>query len=145
MTATAAMIAKVRKNVNEPDDSNGYTDALITTYIENYPLIDPRGEEPFTWDTSSQPPTEDTNENWIATYDLAAASADIWEEKAAVVAQDFNMDADGGRYDRNQVRENYMKQARYYRSKRSPSTITQEPWPREEGENIAFNVNDPIS
>jgi hypothetical protein len=129
---------------DEPDDTT-YDDDAISDIIEEYPLIDPRGEEPFTWDTSSEPPTKDTNENWIVTYDLNAAAGDIWEEKAAVVAQDFNMDADGGRYDRNQVRENYMKQARHYRSKRSPSTITQEPWPREEGENIAFNVNDPIS
>jgi hypothetical protein len=114
--------------VNEPSETT-YTDADITSYIEAYPMIDERGEDPYTWDTSTSPPTQDANDDWIATYDLNAAAADIWEEKAAVVAQDFSFSADGGSYSRDQVYGQYMKNVRFYRSKRSPKTITQRPEP----------------
>lgn len=142
MTATATMIARVRRMVNEPTMAT-YEDADISAIIETYPLIDERGEEPYTWDNSTEPPTKDTNDNWIVTYDLNAAAADIWEEKAASVAQDFDFKADGGGYTRSQVYDQFMKIARHYRSKRSVTTITQEPYPYEEGADLLFNVNDP--
>ena len=85
MTATAAMILSVRRKVAEPT-STTYSDTAIQTVIESYPLIDQRGEEPYTWDLSTQPPTQDDNEDWIVTYDLNAAAAVIWEEKAAAVS-----------------------------------------------------------
>lgn len=144
MTATAAMIATVRRMVAEPTTTT-YSDALITEFIENRPLIDERGEEPFTYDTSTQPPTEDANENWIVTYDLNAAAADIMDEKAAQFAQDFDFSADGGNYKRSQVYQQMSALARKYRSKRSLNTITQRPWPKDETPNIAINVNDPIA
>lgn len=144
MTATAAMIAEVRLMVAEPTQAP-YTDSAIQTKIEKYPLIDARGEEPFTYDFTTQPPSEDANENWIVTYDLNAAAADIWTEKAGAVAEDFDFQADGGRYNRSQVSDRYMKQARHYRSRRSPKTITQVGWPKDSGEDVVFNVNDPIN
>lgn len=128
MTATAAQIARVRRMVNEPDDTT-YDDEAIQGYIEDYPLLDERGEEPYTWDTSTQPPTQDANDDWIPTYDLNAAAADIWEEKAGVVAQDYAFNADGGQYSRNQVYEQYMRNVAHYRSKRSVGTITATTWP----------------
>lgn len=142
MTATAAMIARVRRMVNEPETTT-YADADISAIIETYPSLDERGEEPYTWDNSTEPPTKDTNDNWIVTYDLNAAAADIWEEKAASVAQDFDFKADGGGYTRSQVYDQFMKSAKHYRSKRSIATITQEPYPYEEGADVLFNVNDP--
>ena len=144
MTATAAMVDRVRRMTNEPDTSATYDDDDIETFIETYPLIDARGEEPFTWDTSTQPPTEDANEDWIVTYDLNAAAADIWEEKASILSQDFDFEADGAKYTRSQPYEQAMKQARRYRAKRSMKTITQEAWPKENlNEDLIFNVNDP--
>lgn len=144
MTATAAMIARVRRMTNEPDGTSDYDDSDIQTVIETYPLIDDRGEEPFTWDTSTEPPTKDTNENWIVTYDLNAAAADIWDEKVAVLAQDYDFAADGARYSRSRPYEQAKAQARYFRSKRAPKTITLEPWPRQEGnEDLFFNINNP--
>lgn len=115
-------IAVVRRMVDEPS-STTYSDAGIQYYIEKYPLLDERGEVPYTWDTSTSPPTQDENEDWIPTYDLNAAAADIWDEKAAGVAEDFNFSADGGRYDRSQVAEAYGKRARYYRARRSAATV----------------------
>lgn len=127
MTATAAMIAQVRRMVNE-SDSTTYSDATIQSYIETYPLLDERGQEPYTYDTSTTPPTQDTNEDWIATYDLHAAAADIWEEKAATVADKVDFEADGGRYSCSQKAEAYMKLARSHRARRSIGTITLIPW-----------------
>lgn len=128
MAATAGQVARLRRMVNEPDDTT-YDDDAITEYIEAYPLIDERGEQPYTWDTSTDPPTEDENEDWIPTYDLNAAAADVWEEKAAVPAADYDFSADGGRYSRSQVYEQAMKQARYYRARRSGRTMTLRPEP----------------
>jgi hypothetical protein len=122
MTATAAQIAQVRRMVNEPDDTT-YDDDAISGYIEDYPRLDERGEVPYTWDTSTSPPTQDDNDDWIPTYDLAAAAADIWAEKAAILAQDYNFrSADGASFNRREVYEQYMNQSRYYRSRRKPST-----------------------
>ena len=132
MTATAAQIARVRRMVDEPDDTT-YDDDLIQDYIEDYPLLDERGKEPFTWDTSTQPPTQDANEDWIPTYDLNAAAADIWEEKAAGVAEDYDFSADGGKYTRSQVYEQYMRNAMRFRSRRSMRTITATIWPEPSG------------
>lgn len=131
MAATAAQVAQLRRMTNEVS-SPSYSDDDLEGYIESYPLLDERGEEPYTWDTSTSPPTQDDNDDWIATYDLHAAAADVWEEKASVVAADFNFAADGGRYDRSQVFDQYMKQARYHRSQRSPATTTLHQWPKED-------------
>lgn len=128
MSATAAQIARLRRMVSESDDTT-YDDDALAEYIEGYPLIDERGEEPYTWDTSTSPPTMDENDDWLPTYDLNAAAADIWQEKAATPAQDYDFSADGARYDRSQVYEQAMAQARYYRARRSPRTITQRPEP----------------
>ena len=130
MAATAAQIAQVRRMVNEPTEDT-YDDDLVTTYIEAYPLLDELGEEPYTWDTSTSPPTQDENDDWIDTYDLHAAAADIWEEKASVVSVDFAFSADGGSYSRDQKYQMYMKQCRYHRGRRKPATMIAHVYPRE--------------
>lgn len=132
MAATDAQISQLRRMTNELDDTT-YGDDILATYIETYPLLDERGEEPYTWDTSTSPPTQDENDDWIDTYDLHAAAADIWEEKASVVAADFDFAADGGSYKRSQAYEQCMKQARYHRSRRSADVIEAHKWPEEDG------------
>lgn len=128
MSATAAQVAILRRMVNEPTETT-YSDDALEGYIETYPVMDERGEEPYTWDTSTQPPTKDDNADWYPTYDLHAAAADIWQEKAATVAADFSFSADGGKYDRNQVYEQYMKQAKYHGARRIPTTIEARMYP----------------
>jgi len=86
-----------------------YSNAALAAYIEAYSLPDERGEEPYEWDTSTEPPTQEDNENWIPTYDLNAAAADIWQEKAA--------SASGKAYEQAQ------RMARHYRSRRAIRTI----------------------
>lgn len=130
MTATAAMIAKVRRYVAEPDDSNGYDDDALSDVIEQYSLLDERGEEPYTFDTSTQPPTQKANGDWIATYDLHAAAAEVWEEKAAGIAHLYTFSADGGQYVRSEAHAQYMRQAAYHRARRAPRTHKMVAWPK---------------
>lgn len=131
MSATAAMIAQLRRMVDEADDSNGYDEPTLTALIEAYPLIDERGEVPYTWDTSSSPPSQDANEDWIATYDLHAAAAAVWEEKAGPKADLYMFSADGGQFVRSEIYKQYMGLARYHNARRAPRTIQAYAWPRQ--------------
>ena len=116
---TAAQIATVRRMVAEPSTTT-YSDALITTFIETYPCIDEQGEAPFTF-SAAVPPVHVVNTEWMPTYDLNGASADIWQEKAATLASGYDFSADGGNYSRSQAYEQAMKQCRYYRARMRPS------------------------
>jgi len=129
MAATVAQVAELRRMVDEPT-TDTYADSDLEDYIERYPVIDERGEVPYTWDTSTEPPTEEENDDWIDTYDLHRAAADIWQEKAATVAEDFDFKADGGQYSRSQVFQQNMQMARYHRARRRPQTHTLHKWPK---------------
>jgi len=142
MTATAAQIAKIRRMVAEPTVTT-YLDADISAYIEAYPLMDERGEQPYTF-SSATPPAQVVNTNWIATYDLNAAAADIWEEKAAAVADLYDFNADGGSHSRSQKYEQYMKNARSYRSRRATKTMMLVKYPEETTvNNTPWIINNP--
>ena len=130
MAATAEQIARLRRMVAESTDAT-YDDDALAEYIERHPLLDERGEQPYTWDTSTEPPTQEANDNWIATYDLHAAAADVWEEKAANVADSVDFGADGANYHLSQKYEQAMARVRYHRSRRSPQTHTMVKWPEE--------------
>lgn len=115
----------------EPD-STTYADADIQAYIEAHPLEDARGEGPWV-ESETTPGTLEENPDWTATYDLNAAAADIWEEKAAVLAGDYDYQADGGSYSRSQAYDQAMRQARHFRSRRSIKTIALRPEPLAQG------------
>ncbi len=108
MSATAAQTARLRRMVGEPT-LEFYSNAALAAYIEAYPLPDERGESPYTWDDSTAPPTQDANEEWIPTYDLNAAAADIWQEKAARLS--------------GKEQEMALRMARHYRARRVIRTI----------------------
>ena len=130
MAATADQITRLRRMVAEPE-STTYDNVRMADYIERYPLLDELGQEPYTWDMSTTPPSQDANEWWVSTYALNAAAADIWDEKAATAAQDYNYSADGASFSRAQVAEAYERRARSYRARRSMRTIKQVKWPDE--------------
>ena len=121
MTATAAMILRVRNMVNEPV-SVAYSDLIIQGYIETYPLIDENGEQPYTW-SSATPPVQVVNTSWVATYDLHAAAADIWEVKAGDWVSKYDFKADGADYSRSQAYQNMMARVRYHRSMRATRSM----------------------
>jgi hypothetical protein len=104
MTATAAMIADLRRMVAEPTTTT-YSDAQLTTFIELYPMLDTDGLTP-------------DESDWDATYNLNLAAADVWQEKAAAVAANADFTAWGSAFRQSQVFTQYMDMAREYRSKR---------------------------
>lgn len=121
MAATAAQIAKLRRMTAELTAAI-YSDATLTTYIETYPTVDENGESPRIPSTTT-PGAMMVNPDWTATYDLHAAAAAIWEEKAAAAAPKFDFNADGGDYSRSQMHEHAMQQVRHHLSRRNPGTI----------------------
>lgn len=124
MTATDSQISKVRRMAAEPTTAI-YSDADIQTYVKAHPLTDAYGYSPDDPDGLF-----DINPDWTPTYDLNAAAADIWEEKAGLLAGDFDFSADGANYSRSQAYEQAMKQTRYFRARRSLKTITMQASPK---------------
>lgn len=108
----AADIARLRRMVAEPGTAT-YTDALLVNMVSGYPLPDATGEWPLTVDGS-------VNTDWTPTYDLAAAAASVWGEKAAALAGAFDFTADGATFHKSQAVEQYERQARLWRSRRAP-------------------------
>ena len=123
-------VDRLRRMTNT--STTDYSDDELADYINRYPCEDARGENPWIESTTT-PGTLETNPDWVAAYDLNAAAADVWAEKAAAVAGDFDFSADGGNYSRSQKYELAMQQSRYYRSRRNPSTITLRPEPLSQG------------
>jgi hypothetical protein len=129
MSATATQIAEVRRMVAEPTVTT-YSDATLTAFIERFPLLDERGEMPYTW-RLAQPPTQLANPLWVATYDLHAAAAEIWTEKAATLAANFDFTADGASFARSQAHTMAMQMARYHAARRKPRPLWSHVWPKE--------------
>lgn len=143
MAPTAAQLLELRRMVAEPTDAT-YNDALLTVYIERYPLMDERGEQPYTWDTSTEPPTQETNTNWVESYDFHAAAADILEEKAALWLTIYSFSADGGNYQVSLAYEQLMKSVRYHRARRATKTMRAVKYPDEpEGDRMIWIGNLP--
>lgn len=117
MSATAAMVMQLRRMVAETDFET-YSDSDLEDIIEQYPKIDSDGY--FSDDT-----------DWTATYDLNAAAAQIWSEKAALVAANFDFSADGATFQRSQEFEMATKMSAFYKSRRSISAIRMIQSPKE--------------
>lgn len=130
MAASADQIILLRRMVAEPTETP-YGDASLAACIERYALLDERGGAPHTWDAATTPPTRTVNPAWIPTYDLAAAAADVWGEKASALVGSYDFDADGGSYKRSQGFLHASERERYYRARRSPTTSTLVKWPKE--------------
>jgi len=130
------LIKKLRRMIAESEDSI-YTDTILEEYIKSYPVIDVDGEEPTYLDYSTQPPTITDNSDWIPTYDLNAAAAEIWDEKAAGLQSKYDFSADGGSYSVKQAFDNAVKMAAKYRGRSSASSHRVFKSPKE--------VNDAIS
>ena len=124
---TAAQIAQIRRMVNEPTDTT-YSDVALITTIEKYPLVDIMGQPPYIRSTTA-PFTLIANTWWDPNYDLNAAAADIWDEKAGALAASFDFSADSSTFNRSQAYEHATQRARLYRSRRSLTTTTMRPEP----------------
>jgi hypothetical protein len=113
MSASDDHIAELRDYVAEPTEAT-YSDEDLAAVIEKYPLIDADGNDP---DASS----------WTAAYDLNAAAANLWIRKASAMATMYDFAADGVNAKRSQLYQQAKEQARYYGSRRMPSSISVQP------------------
>lgn len=135
MTASAEQIARLRRMVAEPTETT-YDDEALAAAIERYPRLDERGEAPYTWDATTSPPTQTENTAWIATYDLNAAAGEVWEEKAAALAGSYDATADGTTLHVSQAYQQALGQARYFKARRTPTTMTAQAWPKQVEANV---------
>lgn len=120
MTATVEQVSKLRRMIAEPTTAL-YPNEALKNYIESYPVMDANGVDPNTAQ----------NESWIPTYDMNAAAAEIWDEKAAVLQDKYDFSADGGSYHRSQAHEQACKMAAKYRSRAYAKSALVRKWPTE--------------
>lgn len=116
MAATAAQIAQLRRMVAEPTTTT-YDDDALTAYIEARPLVDSLGRTP-------------DHDDWDGTYDLNGAASAIWEEKAAALADKYDVNADGADLARSQRFEHACKMARRYSARRATGSARMYVTPR---------------
>lgn len=109
-------VVRVRRLVSEPTQTP-YNDDIIRETIALHPLVDRNDREPF-----YTCPTTISLE-WVPTWDLYAAAADIWTEKAAAVACKVDFDADGVDVKRSDLHTHYLAQARFCASRRLATSI----------------------
>jgi hypothetical protein len=128
MTATVEMIVQVRRMTAEPTEAT-YNDAALAAIIEMYAVLDGYGEEPWIESTTS-PGMLEVNPDWTATYDLAAAAVQVWSEKAAALAGNYDFKTADQSFSRSQAYEQAMKQARYWQSRRRVENIRLRPHPK---------------
>jgi len=133
MAASAEQIARLRRMVAEPTTAT-YTDDDLAAYIAAHPLMDANGRKQYVVQAlgTTVPPTADPL--WVPTYDLNAAAAEVWGEKAAALAANFDVNADGASMALSQKYAHACERARYYRARRAMRTITARPWPPESRE-----------
>ena len=105
MAASAANIAAVRLGLDIPEDkAAAFTDDLITGFIEAHPIKDSTGKKP-------------ADLGWAASYDLMAATADLWGLIAASLSSLYDFVADAATFSRTQMFEHAMTMARFFRSR----------------------------
>lgn len=115
VTVAEADVARLRRMVDESGTAT-YTDALLGAYVAEHVGLDYQGLEP-------------NASTWVDTYDLNAAAADIWHEKAAAHSNKYDRDADGASLSRNQLHENAVKQAKYFGARAKPTVLKWRPEP----------------
>ena len=122
MAASVTEVVKLRCMIAD-STSTTYSDDDLEEIIESYPVLDSDGYDP-------------EDDDWTATYDLNAAAAQIWEEKAAAYIGSYDFSADGGSFNRSQMYEQAMKMARHYHSRKRVKTITTRPEPKLDAEEL---------
>lgn len=84
-------------------------DRQLDVLLEQAAVTDAAGERP-------------SSERWTPTFDLDRAAAAGWRQKAAALADHFNIQVDGHKFDRAQAYAQAMQQADMYEG-RSPSKV----------------------
>jgi hypothetical protein len=127
---TQGQIADLRRMIAEPAQDL-YTDEILTGILKKYPIADLYGIDPPT--DSDLVGSGSGESEWTPTYDLHAAAADVWEEKAAAAVGKFDFSADGATYSRNQVYQACVKQAARHKAMRRAQSVDVVKDPAESG------------
>lgn len=109
MAATPAMIATVRRYVADVD-ADLFDDQAIADAIERYPFADADGLGP-------------QDAAWTPRYDLNAAAADLWMERAARATGQYDFSTIEGRFDVSQVQQQAERMAAFYRKRIAPRWV----------------------
>ena len=125
---TVAILARLRRMTAEPADSSSYTDLDLCGYLARHALPDFLHFDPYELDIWSNIVTDGTgagilNPLWTPTYDLNAAAAEVWDEKASALMGSYDVNADGAQLTRSQLYDQAKKEARHYASMAAPRTI----------------------
>lgn len=129
--ASEMLVMELRSMVGEMGKDT-YSDDYLRFKLEKHALVDRNGREPLVYDRQyvniDTPPNPIPNPYWEPTYDPHAAAAEIWDEKAAAVAHEFDYSDAGLSAQRTQRYDHFLAQARYHRSRRSINTIRVQPF-----------------
>lgn len=98
MALSAEQLAQVRRMIDEANDANGYTDALLIAGAEAYFVN--------------------------SAYNLRAYAGSLWEEKAAKAAELVRTSESGSSRDMQQVFDHYMALAARFNSSTGTDTAT---------------------
>ena len=108
MAVSQEQINRLRRRTDVSAEE--YSDAELAAFLEECAVRDARGHEPG-------------EAAWTPTYDEALAAANVWAEKAAVLAADYDLSADGASLSRSQAYEMARRQVRYWLSRRKGRTV----------------------
>lgn len=124
MAVPSNQIADLRRACALTEADTTYTAEVLERTLERYPLVDKFGNSPTINGSGTNPMTEEPNPKWMATYDVNAAAAQIWGEKAALYASEYDFKDNDQQFNRSQKHEHALKMQRYYRSRSAPRSIT---------------------
>ena len=91
----------------------------VLTDWDGYPSVAEALVEAFV-DDAARPDADGnatTSDDWTPSYDLNAATASVWEAKAALVANRYDIDTDGQGLDRSQLLAHFRSMAAMYRNR----------------------------
>lgn len=95
----ATDIARVRRLINEPTTAT-YTDADIQAALERNLTFDSTGRRPWTYNGTALDPL------YVTTYDVYRTAGELWDEKAAALACQFDYSGDGANMSLKQKYDN---------------------------------------
>jgi len=102
---TAEQIARVRALAGVTETEFG--DMAVEAVIAEYPRHDASGRDP-------------SDADWMETYDLFRAAADIVDQRASAVATEYDFQADGASVSRSQKQAQLHKLATRLRARSAP-------------------------
>lgn len=121
-------VLQLRRLINEVDESV-YPDSSLLATLLLLPLRDRSGREP-------------DHEDWEGRWDVYAAAAQIWDEKAARVVGTYDFSSDGASFQRSQIVQQYREQARYMRARGSAQSVPVSTWPLREDDGVIGNLSE---